>query len=237
MTVRNNEWIQLDFHIHRLAESCRLIESWSNPAIMLPAQSSESIRPLLLPLLDSSLHSFRRSVDDSCDLKLVVLATEDRVTDQLLIAVFCDTLIATDVAQSVSLMLFGIPRINPLAKNSSWLLERRYITDRKPKYCDECILHDADGNLYEGTVSNLVFIVNESEDSNDYSVVSAPLGTVLEGSVLTMLEKVCCDMSIPFKRVAFPNIKHKSSWTGALILSILPFYYKPIEKYVLTPIL
>ena len=57
----------------------------------------------------------------------------------------------------------------------------------------EIILKDTIGNVYEGTQTNFFILLQQG---SEYKIVTAPFGTVLHGSIQTVLEYVCLEIGL-----------------------------------------
>ena len=72
-------------------------------------------------------------------------------------------------------------RENPTIKYTRWALERRGLEQGKRPECNEVILADEQKNLYEGLSSNFAIVLN------DYTIVTAPEGMVLKGTMMNVV--------------------------------------------------
>ncbi len=75
------------------------------------------------------------------------------------------------------------------------------------------LLDDATQDLYEGLSSNLFAF-----DGTRQTIVTAPLDSVLKGTILKVVVAVCEEQKIPIE-FKFPNLKHLEEWEGAFITS------------------
>ncbi|KAH6575650.1 hypothetical protein BASA60_004954 [Batrachochytrium salamandrivorans] len=237
----------LTAHIQRLAQSAQLLRfgvhhqldgiskdqnsdplqepEWATVA-MLPARDPVSLRSLIMPLIRSSMCDyFQKSPTGEAKMVVLVTLSQDRA---LLIAVHCDAYTTPDITKPCKVALYGNPRSNPLAKTTSWITDRRYIEIERPLGFHESILIDEHGSLYEGTTTNFVVLLTDSD--GELSIVSAPIGMVLEGTILGLLEKACHKIKLRYRRV-FPKLDTISTWKGAAILNAARIF-SPVSHIV-----
>jgi hypothetical protein len=125
----------------------------------------------------------------------------------------------------INVLIFGSPRKNPTCKDTRWIRDRKYITDRKPADVSEMILHQGN-DLYEGTVSN--FWVLKRRDSDDSFpgncfldsciLQTAPFEAVLDGSVSRDIVESAQSLNISIE-FAHPSILDFKNWIGCFITS------------------
>ncbi|KAF8948706.1 Chitin synthase, class 1 [Haplosporangium gracile] len=121
----------------------------------------------------------------------------------------------------------GSPRHHATAKDSQWVRDRAALEAGLSKDTNEALLlDDASQNLYEGLSSNFYAFDRQSQ-----SVVTAPLDSVLQGTILKVVLAVCEKQKIPVE-FKFPNLKCIDHWEGAFITSTSRFVL-PIETIVL----
>ncbi|TPX44325.1 hypothetical protein SeMB42_g03989 [Synchytrium endobioticum] len=117
------------------------------------------------------------------------------------------------------LLVGAAPRPSPTIKSSQWAKDRIKYQARLKAPVLEAILYDPDGgDIYEGLLTN--FYVITRDDSNRVAVMTAPRGTVLEGTSCWMVEQVCDKLGIQFIR-KHPSIRDADVWEGAFITSAL----------------
>jgi len=75
------------------------------------------------------------------------------------------------------------------------------------------LLNEESQDLYEGLSSNFCVY-----DRKLQSLVTAPVGTVLQGTILKIVVAVCDQEKIPVQ-YKFPNLKNIQDWEGAFISS------------------
>ncbi|KAI1311601.1 Sulfhydryl oxidase 1 [Mortierella claussenii] len=123
--------------------------------------------------------------------------------------------------------IHGAPRHHATAKDSQWVRDRRELEAALDKDTNEALLlDDTTQDLYEGLSSNFYAF-----DRKHRAVLTAPLGSVLQGTILKVVLSVCKDENIPV-RYTFPNLEHIDDWEGAFISSTSRLVL-PIEKLVL----
>lgn len=101
-------------------------------------------------------------------------------------------------------------------------LPSQYLTQRDRAALEEdlskdmneaLLLDEASQNLYEGLSSNFFVFDHKSQ-----SVVTAPLDSVLQGTILKVVLAVCEKQKIPVE-FKFPNLRDIDHWEGAFITS------------------
>jgi len=152
----------------------------------------------------------------------------------------------------VSVILYHGERNNPNAKVINSAFREQVDEEIKKKNVYEAILVDRDGNITEGSKSN-IFMVKENE------VLTAPLEAVLPGITRQTIIDLCSELGIKVSetKVNFNSIKdvdglfisgtspkvlpinkvdkmNFSSSSNKIILSIMEGYNNNIEKYVRT---
>ncbi|KAG0347887.1 hypothetical protein BGZ54_004778 [Gamsiella multidivaricata] len=121
----------------------------------------------------------------------------------------------------------GSPRKHATAKDSQWVHDRRKLEAKLDRDSNEAILLDDETqDLYEGLSSNFYAF-----DRQRQTVLTAPPGTVLLGTIQKVVQKVCQAQSIPID-YTFPNLKHIDDWEGAFISSTSRLVL-PIQRLVL----
>ncbi|KAF9352333.1 hypothetical protein BGX26_009838 [Mortierella sp. AD094] len=121
----------------------------------------------------------------------------------------------------------GSPRQCATAKDSQWVRDRKDLEAGLDKDTNEALLLDDETqDLYEGLSSNFYAF-----DRNRQTVMTAPLGSVLLGTIQKVVLNICSTEKIPVD-YTFPNLKHIDDWEGAFITSTSRLVL-PIEKIVL----
>ncbi|KAI8925539.1 aminotransferase [Entophlyctis helioformis] len=253
-TCGRSKIVQLSGHIRRLARSAQRLKfglpadaspSDQEPAnvasLVAPARNESSLRSKLVPLLRRALDAFHEQQQtpqaqqqDFQEAKMVVLVTvcvdEQSGLPHLFIGVHCDPLAKPDTARPASVVVYGRPRINPAAKSTAWISDRKYIEQARPSDCQESILADDQGRLYEGTVTNFAVLVVEQGDdgSQGVAIITAPVDGVLEGMSLLILQEACRRLGIPF-RWEHLSIHTTDTWQSAFILNV-PRIISPVAS-------
>lgn len=103
-------------------------------------------------------------------------------------------------------------RINPSIKSTEWVTDRQTLERAKRADCNDVILADAQGHLYEGTSSNFA-VLNDAGQ-----MITAPDGTVLTGTIMKVVEQCAQQMGITVIR-DFPREDQLQSYRAAFITS------------------
>lgn len=86
--------------------------------------------------------------------------------------------------------------------------------DALDKDSEEALLVDDETqDVYEGLSSNFFAL-----DRKRGTLLTAPIGTVLQGTIQKVVQSVCKARNIPID-YTFPNLKHVDEWEGAFISS------------------
>ena len=94
---------------------------------------------------------------------------------------------------------------------------RDHLEQSKPGHVNEVLMCDASGRLSEGLTSNLFVI-------QDDTVLTAPLETVLPGTIQRLVIMLCEHLKLPF-RFQSPEMNNASRWQGAFITSTESLYH------------
>ncbi|CAG8586222.1 8177_t:CDS:2, partial [Racocetra fulgida] len=123
--------------------------------------------------------------------------------------------------------VYGEPRKEAEVKDSQWIRDRKDLEASMRPGFNELLLSDSNThNIYEGLSSNF-FVVMYNPDTRLPIVITAPLHSVLEGTIRKIVTMICERDGIDLK-FWFPNIDDVVQWEGAFITSNL-FYSKLIE--------
>ncbi|KAF9184115.1 hypothetical protein BGZ51_003553 [Haplosporangium sp. Z 767] len=160
------------------------------------------------------------------DTKVTVLCTWDtKIKRPTLIAHFEPLMAPT--GRRCQVEIHGAPRSLAHAKDSQWVRDREKLLAKMSKDSNEALLLDqATQNLYEGLSSNFFAFHRKRQ-----TLLSAPLDSVLQGTVLKMVLSICKEENIPVD-FTFPNLKQLDEWEGAFLSSTSRLIL-PIEKLVL----
>ncbi|KAF9962589.1 hypothetical protein BGZ72_000009 [Mortierella alpina] len=160
------------------------------------------------------------------DVKVTVLCTWDPEHKQPILAAHFEPL-KSPTTPRCTVEVHGSPRQQATAKNSQWVRDRSGILASMSKDSNEALLlDDTTQNVYEGLSSNF-FVLHRKRQS----IITAPLDSVLEGTILRSVISVCKEESIPVE-YSFPNLQHIDEWEGAF-LSSMSRLVLPIEKLIL----
>jgi len=92
--------------------------------------------------------------------------------------------------------------------------DRKKLEDMLAPDSNEALLiNDETQDVYEGLSSNFFVL-----DSTRRTVMTAPIGTVLQGTLQKVILSVCEAQNIPVD-YTFPNLKHIDDWEAAFISS------------------
>ncbi|KAG0280809.1 hypothetical protein BGZ95_008601 [Linnemannia exigua] len=160
------------------------------------------------------------------ETKVTVLCTWDaKFQEPTLIAHF-ETL-KTPKTPMCKVEVRGSPRQHATAKDSQWIRDRSGLEASLDKDSNEALLYEnTTQDIYEGLSSNFFAF-----DRDRRTVLTAPLDSVLQGTILKIVMNVCNEENIPVE-FKFPNLKQTCEWEGAFISSTSRLIL-PIEKLVM----
>ncbi|RKP37012.1 hypothetical protein BJ085DRAFT_34126, partial [Dimargaris cristalligena] len=96
-----------------------------------------------------------------------------------------------------SVEVYPATRHNPSAKDTQWVRDRQSLGSRmKPGVNEVLLLDQASGELFEGLSSNFL-VVEPGEGPPGVRLVTAPMGSVLLGTILKLVLQICQDQHIP----------------------------------------
>lgn len=158
--------------------------------------------PLLEPLLSSSIKDYFKTTQK--EAKITILTVND--SKESILLHFSDY-VPFPINAPVSCLVAqnDTARNNPNVKDSAWIADRRPIVDQT---YHETILVSPDGDILEGSTSNLVFILSDKN-----TLITAPIDAVLPGSVLSVVAAVA-DIQYRFTRR-----QEYKEWKGAFLTS------------------
>ncbi|CAG8593325.1 20995_t:CDS:2 [Cetraspora pellucida] len=114
--------------------------------------------------------------------------------------------------------IYGEPRKLAEVKDSQWIRDRKDLEVSMRPGFNEILLSDSNThNIYEGLSSNF-FVVTYNPDTRLPIVITAPLHSVLEGTIRKIVIMICERDEIDLK-FWFPNIDDVVQWEGAFITS------------------
>ncbi|KAF9110225.1 hypothetical protein BGX27_006643, partial [Mortierella sp. AM989] len=105
----------------------------------------------------------------------------------------------------------GAPRQHATIKDSQWVRDRKEIEVKLDRDTNEALMLDDNQDVYEGLSSNFFAF-----DRKRQTVLTAPLGSVLLGTMQKVVLNVCSAEKIPVD-FTFPNLKNIDDWEGAFI--------------------
>lgn len=226
-TFKKYSVFELETHVTRMAQTCRLLAESSD----LPTELSEP--SILSSLIQRSMasaisayevnHSNHPPADE---YKLTVVATWDGIAGAKCsqrpadprepnfdVYCHCQPLEYTPPS-IVKVEVRGSPRENALAKDSSWTVARKPLEELMSGDCDELLLQDVHGGIPEGSQTNFFAI-----DGVSGELVTAGEG-VLEGTVRKLVLQVCAADGIGV-RLEVPSLQgaRESQWAGCAVSS------------------
>jgi len=214
---------EFEAHVERLVETTRLMmesdEAGGGECLSKhgDALCFTKLRPKVLGSVKVGMEAFREQQSAKAkleneggkdeEMKLTLLLTWDAENMDIYTLV---TPLGERPAQPVKVQIGGKPRQNALAKDSEWTRQRRELEQAKPRDCNEVILVDDEGRLFEGLQTNFYVL-------KDSKLQTAGKG-ILEGTVRKMLLEECVKEGFPVDLSA-PNIMEMDQWQGVFISS------------------
>ncbi|KAF9120456.1 hypothetical protein BGW39_011366 [Mortierella sp. 14UC] len=170
--------------------------------------------------------NYEEALGAADETKVTVLCTWDpKKQEPTLIAHFEP--LKTPKTSMCKVEVRGSPRQCATAKDSQWVRDRSGLEASLDKDSNEALLYeDSTQDIYEGLSSNFFAF-----DRKRRTVLTAPLDSVLEGTILKVVMNVCNKANIPVE-FKFPNLKQTHEWEGAFISSTSRLVL-PIEKLVM----
>ncbi|KAF9916333.1 hypothetical protein BX616_004033 [Lobosporangium transversale] len=160
------------------------------------------------------------------ETKVTVLCTWDSGAKEPTLVAHFEPLIALRTSRC-QVEVHGAPRHQASAKDSQWVRVREAFEAALNKDSNEALLlDDKTQDVYEGLSSNFFAL-----DRQHHKLLTAPLGSVLQGTIMKVVLDVCKSENIPVD-FTFPNLKNVDDWEGAFITSTSRLVL-PIEKLVL----
>ena len=216
--------LALDHHVDRLAESVRGLfpEAKSSPLLF-----SDTLKPKFVDVVRVGIDFYQKqnasafSEDanhDEEELKIILSVCENPATKELFLDGYVSPLVTPKIDRCI-VELCGVPRHAAEIKSAQWISDREPLEQRKSKDAEEIVLMDEDGRIYEGITSN--FCVVTRDDNGAPMVITAPEHTILEGTVLHLVLRVC-EEKLKLKTYReFPRIDNaeQGEWLGAFICS------------------
>ncbi|KAF9902914.1 hypothetical protein EC991_004386 [Linnemannia zychae] len=160
------------------------------------------------------------------ETKITVLCTWDHKNQEPTLIAHFEPL-KTPKTPMCKVEVRGSPRHHATAKDSQWVRDRSGLEASLDKDSNEALLYeDSTQDIYEGLSSNFFAFDRERR-----TVLTAPLDTVLQGTILKVVMNICNEANIPVE-FKFPNLKQTHEWEGAFISSTSRLVL-PIEKLVM----
>ncbi|KAG0279850.1 hypothetical protein BGZ95_012076 [Linnemannia exigua] len=182
---------------------------------LVPFRDPVTLKPVMTEVVQKALKGYfgKKENKDVAEAKVTVLCTWDVKSNTPMLLAHAEPL-KIPKERRCKVKVHGSPRQHATAKDSQWVRDRAALEADLSKDTNEALLLDeASQNVYEGLSSNFYVLDRESQ-----SVVTAPLDSVLQGTILKVVLAVCEQQKIPvlFK---FANLKDIDHWEGAFISS------------------
>ncbi|CAO3612950.1 unnamed protein product [Cunninghamella blakesleeana] len=238
-TIGKGSIIELNSHMKRIVTSLSLmkfskVENDNENESENIRHQMESFRDLdlfeekLVPMIKKGLEAFYEYDPTAEEAKISVMCT---YSFDLQLPCFALHLSKLQLIQQkrVKVEVFNKMRTMPAVKDSQWVRDRESLEKNKRTDCNEVLLSDDHGNIYEGMASNFFAVRQRSEEElnryNDthrskYVVVCASLEYVLLGTVMKIIMAICEREKIDIEWV-FPNIQDArlNKWEGCFLTS------------------
>ncbi|KAG0263548.1 hypothetical protein BG011_008612 [Mortierella polycephala] len=176
-------------------------------------RNPETLYTEMKELVRSALMVYYGRYTESGEAKVTVLCTWDvNISEPIFIAHIEPLKVPKEPRCKV--LVQGSPRHHATAKDSQWVRDRSILEAELSKDMNEALLlDDATQELYEGLSSNFF-----AWDRIRQTIITAPLDSVLEGTILKVVVAVCKQQKIPVE-FKFPTLKSINDWDGAFITS------------------
>ncbi|KAG0379241.1 hypothetical protein BGX24_001127 [Mortierella sp. AD032] len=174
-----------------------------------------TLKPVMAGVVQKVLIGYfgKKENKDVTEAKVTVLCTWDGKSNAPMLLAHAEPL-KIPKERRCKVEVHGSPRHHATAKDSQWVRDRAALEAELSKDANEALLLDeASQNVYEGLSSNFYVFDRESQ-----SVVTAPLDSVLQGTILKVVLAVCEQQKIPVQ-FKFANLKDIDNWEGAFISS------------------
>ncbi|KAG9063142.1 hypothetical protein KI688_004742 [Linnemannia hyalina] len=173
---------------------------------------------------------YKNRADDALgpadETKVTVLCTWDPKNQEPTLIAHFEPL-KTPTTRMCKVEVRGSPRRHATAKDSQWVRDRSSLRASMDKDSDEALLFEnSTQDIYEGLSSNFFAFDRERR-----TILTAPLDSVLQGTILKVVMNVCNVENIAFE-FKFPNLKQIHEWEGAFVSSTSRLVL-PIEKLVM----
>ncbi|KAG0286828.1 hypothetical protein BGZ96_009118 [Linnemannia gamsii] len=203
------------------AAATQELAAWRRPDVM-----KEETTSLVKAGLKFYYNSYSDTLGPTDETKVTVLCTWDpKNKEPTLIAHFEQ--LRTPKTRMCKVEVLGAPRPHATAKDSQWVRDRGILEASLDKDSNEALLYEeSTQDIYEGLSSNFFAFDRERR-----TVVTAPMDSVLQGTILKVVMNICNEENIPVE-FKFPNLKQVHEWEGAFISSTTRLVL-PIEKLVM----
>ncbi|KAG0072673.1 hypothetical protein BGZ90_011841 [Linnemannia elongata] len=199
---------------------------------LAPLRSLEVMKEETMNLVKAGLKFYYKNRTDDVlgsadETKVTVLCTWDPENQEPTLIAHFEPL-KTPTTLRCKVEVHGSPRHHATAKDSQWVKrDRRGLEASLDKDSNEALLVDnSTQDIYEGLSSNFFAF-----DRARRTILTAPLNSVLQGTILKVVMNVCNNENIPVE-FKFPNLKEAHEWEGAFITSTSRLVL-PIEKLVM----
>ena len=248
-TLGDGRWRGLGYHCYRLWESAKGIDDFYNhnrySKELMCHKNDESFQMFektIFRILDNSLRH-AAFAEKERDVKVVLFlvpasenvlyeitanCTQGIINHNLLLFAHFDFIQDSfNSSAPINVAIYGSPRQNPSCKDTRWIADRKYITDRKPLNVSEMILHRG-YDLYEGTVSNFWVVRKpfglscpEKCTLDSCVLQTAPFQTVLHGAISQDIVEIAKSLGI-IVDLNHPSILDFENWIGCFTTSKKP---------------
>jgi len=183
--------------------------------------SYEDLRDVILRWISSLVSHFVESATSKAGAEILVtvlVTPADQCSRPIVSMEKIDTWLHVtwsvwDPCSLATVEVFGPPRLNPLAKASSWLRERTPLEDRKSlKATEVVLLSESEGSLLEGLVTNFFVALKDG-------AVQTANENVLFGAMRDIVLRVCLEDGIPV-HLSAPKKQDMDQWAGAFITNV-----------------
>lgn len=202
---------EFEAHVERLVKTTKLmLEAEGRTQEFISSHddllSYDKLRPKIVDSISCGMKAFAAQNGDQ-EMKIIVLMTweSDGFDIYTLIVPLGER-----PSQPVKVQIGGKPRENALAKDSEWIRQRRELELARPEDCNEVILVDDAGRLFEGLQTNFYVL-------KDNRIQTAGHG-ILEGTVRKLLLEECEKENIGVC-LDPPNMADLETWQGVFISS------------------
>jgi len=212
-TVNRKSVFEFDTHIARLVTSL---------GRMTPPVHTDvaAVERLMVPMVVAALQTYISADPQGREMKVTMLMHD---LGEKGASVHVSDLFEHSSTPCV-IDVHGAPRSNPAAKDSQWVRDRQSLEQLKSPDANDMVLQDDLGRLYEGLQSNFFVVLNDR-------LVTAPEGSVLRGTVQSVVLQVAKENGIPVD-LDFPRLVDAPLWSGAFLTGVLGSLFSFIVSVV-----